>query len=304
MTMTAPSPGYVQSRVYMDTMVTIQVPDEQVPGLAERIERAFGWFQAVEQRCSRFDLDSELSRLCGQVGTPVEVSPLLYRAIEFAMAVAEASDGAFDPTIGGAMERRGFNRNYRTGAVTQGISVSSATYRDVELDQERRTVMLMRPLRLDLGAVAKGLAVDLAASELDGIESLLINAGGDVYVRGFSPERKPWRVGVKDPSQPDRLLAALPLTAGAVCTSGGYERPATAHNGHHIISPESGESPAGIASVTVVAPSAMVADALSTAVFVLGCEAGLAFAEAQGVDALIVDQHGRLFATDGMKGYL
>jgi thiamine biosynthesis lipoprotein len=288
----------------MDTVVTIQVPDGAVTDLPERFERAFGWFREVERRCSRFDPQSELRRLAGRTGSPVKVSPLLYRAIEFALAVATASDGAFDPTVGAVMERRGFNRNYRTGEIIASPACPEpASYHDVMLNSTSRTVTFLRPLQLDLGAVAKGLAVDLAAAELSGVESFLINAGGDILVRGLSPKGELWRVGVKDPLDPTRLLTVLTIGDGAVCTSGGYERQAGAGQ-HHIIAPASGVSPTDVASVTVVAQSAMVADALSTAAFVLGCEAGRAFASKQGVDALLVDQTGRLFTTEGFEGLL
>jgi thiamine biosynthesis lipoprotein len=294
--------GYVQTRVYMDTMVTIQAPDTRIPVLRDRVERAFGWFREVEQRCSRFDPGSELRQLCARAGRPVSVSPLLFRAIEFALAVAAASEGAFDPTIGDAMAAHGFNRNYLTGAIVPaGDASAGVNFRDVHVERHSRTVTISRPLQLDLGAVAKGLAIDLAAETMSGCPGFLINAGGDIRVHGHGPEGGAWRIGVKDPRQPPRLLTSVSMTEGAVCTSGGYERPAR-DGGHHILSPQTGASPAGVASVTVMAPTAMVADALSTAAFVLGVDAGLSFLRAQGVDGLLVDHTGRLWATDGMKG--
>ncbi len=120
-------------------------------------------------------------RLCAQVGVPVPVSPTLYEAVRFAVAVAEETGGAFDPTLGVAMESRGFNRNYRTGEVlpsrTEAVIPSAAenpsfsratraSYRDVHLDPARKTITLLRALTLDLGSIAKGFAVDLAAREL------------------------------------------------------------------------------------------------------------------------------------------
>lgn len=294
MTMTTEVQGYVQSRVYMDTIVTIQVSDPDA-ATAERVERAFGWFREVEQRCSRFEAASELRRLCARPAEAVELSPLLFRAIEFAVAVAETTDGAFDPTVGAVMARRGFNRSYRSGEESTA-SVTDASYRDVVLDAAGSTVTLLRPLLLDLGAVAKGLAIDLAAAELDGSSGFLINAGGDIRVHGMNPDGEGWRIGVKDPNQPARLIDVVELSDGAVCSSGGYERPA-AGGGHHIVSPLDGESPSSVAGVTVIAPNAMVADALSTAAFVLGLDDGVTFLEEYGVEGMIVTTRGLVVST-------
>jgi len=100
----------------MDTVVFIDIAGRLSPAVeGEAIDRAFGWFSAVESACSRFDAASELMRLCATVGTSVRVSPILFEAVRFAIAVARLSGGAFDPTVGALMEARGFNRNYRTG---------------------------------------------------------------------------------------------------------------------------------------------------------------------------------------------
>ena len=165
-------------------------------------------------------------QLIAQVGVAVPVSAILYEAVRFALAVAEESDGAFDPTVGYAMETRGFNREYRTGrtvktALEPGGSVS---YRDVRLDPERKTITLLRPLILDLGAVAKGLAIDLAARELQPFENFAIDAGGDLYLGGCNPDGEPWSVGIRHPRRDNELIDSLRVSIEAVCTSGDYER--------------------------------------------------------------------------------
>ena len=109
-------------------------------------------------------------------------------------------------------------------------------------------------------------------------------------------------MGIKHPQRPDQLIAAISLTDGAVCTSGDYERRTEA--GHHILEPGRREAASSFASVTVVAPSATLADALSTAAFVLGPQAAPSFLEAQGVQGLMVTREGRLTSTAGMARYL
>jgi thiamine biosynthesis lipoprotein len=280
----------------MGTVVTIDVRSE---GAGDAVERALGWFHHVETCCSRFDEDSELMRLSGRVGVPVAVSDVLFEAVRFALRVAEASGGAFDPTVGAAMLHRGFDREHRSGRRVRptqadaGMSGSEArppaSYRDVLLDETRRTIELRRPLVLDLGAVAKGLAVDLAARELVSFRDFVVSAGGDLFAGGLNPEGQPWTVGIRHPRRPGELIASVRVSNRAVCTSGDYERPAPEGiPGHHILDPHLGVSPTEAASATVVAPTAMMADALATAAFVLGPLEGISFLRRMDAEGLIV----------------
>src|SRR6202035_286313 len=212
----------------------------------ETVESAFEWFRRIEESCTRFEARSELRQLTAQVGIAVPVSAILYEAVQFALAVAEESSGAFDPTVGHAMETRGFNQEYRTGqTIRSDIEPSgSGSYRDVRLDPSRKTITLLRPLILDLGAVAKGLAIDLAARELQPFENFAIDAGGDLYLAGCNSDGEPWSVGVRHPRRDHELIDSLRVSNRAVCTSGDYERrTATEGNSHHILDPRSGVSP-------------------------------------------------------------
>ena len=288
---------YVHTIAPMGTVVTIQVvghgeDEARRVERAECVARAAAWFHSIEKCCSRFDSESELRQLTDRVGAPVLVSPMLYEAIRFALTVAEESAGAFDPTVGQRMEARGFDRNYQTGqVVSSGIASSfldGVSWRDVLLDAEARTVTLLKPLVLDLGAVAKGLAVDVAARELAPFENFAVDAGGDLYLGGHNVDGEPWSVGIRHPRE-NSLIETLHVSNTAVCTSGDYERKsATDERVHHIMDARTGESAAALASVTVVAPSAMVADALATAAFALGPADGLRFLERQGVRGLMV----------------
>ena len=292
--------------IVMDTTVTLRAatvaPAAEFAALAER---AFAWFHTVERHCSRFDPGSEVMHLTRHAGEAVTVSPLLFQAVQFALTVAELSDGAFDPTVGRTLEGLGFNRHNVTGAlVSTALPDDGAppSYADVILDDARRTITLVRPLILDLGAVAKGLAIDLAARELAPLGNFSIDAGGDIYVAGRNEAGTAWRIGVRHPRQPEAVTAVLHVSDLAVCTSGDYERP-TATRGHHIVNPRSGQSPHDIASVTVVAPNAMLADALSTAVFVMGPQRGLQLLEDQGLDGLLLSTTLDRWMTPGMGRY-
>jgi thiamine biosynthesis lipoprotein len=282
-----------RSTIAMDTFVTVHAAPSAPHGDLDRaMTRALAWFGRVERTCSRFDLASELVRLCRQPGAPVRVSDLLFEAVAFAVEVAKLTRGAFDPTVGGAQRARGFDRHYATQR-TIAVASSATTYRDVQVNRERRTVTLRRPLLLDLGAVAKGLAIDLAARELAHLERFAVEAGGDIFAGGRGATRRPWRIGISSPER-DGILGTLSVWNQAVCTSGGAERPA-ADGGHHLLDPRSGGSPAGFTSVTVIAPTALAADALSTAAFVLGPQHGprlLADQDVPGVTVTTGDRAG------------
>ncbi len=267
----------------MGTLVTVQAPS----GSETTIDAALDWFRRVEECCTRFDPRSELLQLTRQIGAAVSASPILYQAVQFALAVAEQTAGAFDPTVGFPMEKHGFNREYSTRQVVRtGIDAGgpdgAATYRDVYLDPDKRTITLVRPLVLDLGAIAKGMAIDLAARQLAEFEGFAVDAGGDLYLGGCNPEGELWSTGIRHPRQLDTLIDAVRVSNQAVCTSGDYER------GSHILNPQTGEPADAVASVTVIGPTAMMADALATAAFVTGPDEGIRLLESQGLEGLIV----------------
>ena len=215
------------------------------------------------------------------------------------------------------METRGFNREYRTGQRIQTdlepdsrrtLSGPPISYRDVRLNPGQKTITLVRPLIFDLGAVAKGLAIDMAARELNALDNFAIDAGGDLYVAGCNPDGAPWSIGIRHPRRLDQLSETLHLSNLAVCTSGDYERRSSpgdddvhdVDGGHHILDPRTGSSADAVASVTVVAPTAMAADALATAAFVLGPAAGIRLLERQGVNGLMISPTLERYSTRDM----
>ena len=237
----------------MGTIVTIEV---LCPKADAAIDRAFAWFHEIESRCSRFNPAIELMRLVAQPGVSVSVSPILFEAVRFSLIAAEETEGAFDPT-------------------------TSGRYRDIAVDPKKNTITLNRPLTLDLGAVAKGLAVDAAARELEELQDFAIDAGGDLYLGGLNPQGEPWTVGIRHPRRDREVIHTLCASGQAVCTSGDYER------GQHIQDPRTGAPARSVASATVIAPSAMLADALATAAFVLGPDEGIGLLDRMGVEGLI-----------------
>jgi FAD:protein FMN transferase len=286
--------------IAMDTVVHVEVASaEPAVTVDAAMQRALHWFSLVEPTCSRFEPASEVSQLLTRVGQPVVISPILFEAVRFALALARQTDGAFDPTIGRLLEAGGFDRNYLTGERVHSPVAADrpVSYRDVRLDAGRRTITLRRPLLLDLGAVAKGLAIDLAARELSAFDSFCVDAGGDLFVRGRNANQESWRIGVRDPRDRERIAYVLEVVDQAVCSSGDYERRTVDGLEHHLVDPRSGRAAQTLASVTIVAPTALAADGLATAVFILGPERGARLLEAEGVDGVLIEPTGELRTT-------
>jgi thiamine biosynthesis lipoprotein len=305
---------HARTIVAMGTLVTVRVVGADEPSLVDKdmreardraVERALAWFHDIEASCSRFDPKSELMQLSRRIGDAVPVGAALFEALQFALAVAEETGGAFDPTVGAAMEARGFNREHRTlEVVHSGVAdAGCVSYRDVRLDPGRNTVTLLRPLVLDLGAVAKGLAVDMAARELDAFPDYAVNAGGDLYLAGSNEAGEPWRVGIRHPREDNAIIDAVRVSDMAVCTSGDYERRAPDASAH-ILNPRTREPAGEVVSATVVARTAMLADAAATAAFVLGPAAGLELFDRLGVNGLVITSTLERFATRGMPSEL
>lgn len=229
-----------------------------------------------ERTFSRFRPESELSRLNRAAGAPVAVPPLLFQAIALAMAANAWTGGLFDPTTLDALVALGYDRTFSEVAPVSDRAPGVASVPGmvgIELDPERGTVCLPAGVRLDLGGVAKGLYADEVARRLAAWPGGVVSAAGDLAAWGRPPDGNRWRVGVENPADPERDVAALAVCAGGVATSGTSRRSwrRGAHRVHHLIDPRTGRPAAsGLATVSVVAGSAAQAEIVATALFVGG----------------------------------
>ncbi|WP_246303075.1 FAD:protein FMN transferase [Paenibacillus plantarum] len=260
----------------MDTVIEIKVVTSlSLPKVEPLIEQAFAAFRNVELACSRFTSDSELMKASQQIRTHVQISSWLFQPLKFALEMAEWTQGIFDPTIGKTMEAYGFNRHYLTGETNSNVAADNATFRDIVLRDHDRTMYLHKPLLIDLGAVAKGFAIDLASQILSNFPGFIINAGGDLYAGGVDETGHAWRIGIQHPAYKDHIIDTIEVSNEAVCTSGGYERKSKVREDiHHIIIPKSKQSPHELISCSIVAPYAMMADVFSTVVYLYGLDQG------------------------------
>jgi len=149
--------------------------------------------------------------------------------------------------------------------------------------------------------VAKGLAIDMAARELQPLRHFAIDAGGDLYLAGRNARGEAWSVGIRHPRKDREVIEMFQVSDAAVCTSGDYER--RSGDDHHILDPRESDAASAVASATVIAPAAMVADALATAAFVLGPVDGIAFLESQNVDGMILTPTLDRRVTRGISSY-
>lgn len=276
---------------------------------------AWAEIDRVEALISSWRPDSQTTRINEAAGRePVVVSQELFDLVRRSLSVAKLTGGAFDPTFGGVGRLWDFGR--REGGRTRARlpdpeelreALELVDWRRVELDPARRSVYLPKEgMRLGFGAIGKGYAANRAVWVLEehGIESGVVSAGGDLVAFGRRENGEPWTVGLADPRRPGELLGRLVLTDTAVVTSGDYERfvEIDGERYAHILDPRTGWPVRGVGSVTVVCPDGELADALATAVFVLGPDEGLRLIDRlRGIEALVIDHEGRLHASENFR---
>lgn len=270
-------------------------------------KQVFQKFDSIEQDMSRYIADSELS-LVNQTAAKqsVLVSASLFEVLSAAMNISRLSEGAFDITFASV----GYLYDYRQklqpseSAIQSGIH--SVNYRYVHLDPKYKSVSFeVEGVMLDLGGIAKGYAVDQGIGVLQdhAIKNAHLSAGGDMRLLG-DKMGKPWIIGIRNPRVEGKQSLIMPLSDTAISTSGDYERffiNDTGERIHHILSPKTGKPVKGLQSVSVLAADATTSDGLSTAIFVLGLEKGLALVNRlNGIDAVLIDEQGKVHYSEGL----
>jgi thiamine biosynthesis lipoprotein len=291
----------------MGTRITVELFHDD-PAVARRgVDAVLAEMRRVDNDMSPWIETSELSRLNREAATqPVTVSDELFKLVRTSLHFSELTHGAFDITFASV----GFLYDYRKGVRPNDAQRQQATelinYHNLLLDEKRHTIAYSKPgVRIDLGGIAKGHAVDRCIALLQGmdIKQALVTAGGDSRMIGDRWGGRPWNIGVRDPRDQKKLVAVIPLENVAVSTSGDYQRyfDEGGVRYHHIINPKSGDSARGMHSATIIGPDATTTDALSTSVFILGVDEGLALVNhLPDIDAILVDAQGQLHYSDGL----
>lgn len=290
----------------MGTEVRIVLYAPDAAAASGAAQAAFGRIAILDEALSDYRDSSELIRVSRQSGGgPIEVSEDLFRVLRAAQRIARDSDGAFDVTVGPLSVLWRHARRVREMPDAASVAAARALVgRDkLELDEQRHTVRLTTPgMQLDLGGIAKGFAADEAAAVLTrcGIGAALVAAGGDIVATGPPPGRDGWRVAVASIEDAGRPAGYIILRDAGVSTSGDAEQFVVLGGVRysHVFDPRTGAALTGRRSATVVARDGMTADALDTAVAVMGAVKGLALVESTpGAGALVVEETGGVSRT-------
>ncbi|WP_416885190.1 FAD:protein FMN transferase [Marinospirillum sp.] len=293
-------PTRLQGQIF-GTFWLVTLPEAVAEREARRLDQGIREvLQRVDQQMSTYRADSELMQLNQHpVGEWLEVSEALFYVLEKGQEVAQASGGAFDMTMGGLVNLWSFGPEARPEEVPAADLLEArrieAGYQQLELDAATQRVRRLSDHFVDLSGIAKGFGVDEVARWLaqQGYSNYLINIGGDLIVAGQRTPERLWTIGVEVPQFDLQQIAQhiLPLSDISVATSGDYRNyfEADGRRLSHTISPFTGwPINHNLASVTVLHPENMLADAWATAIMVLGAEAGWRLAEQEGLEALLI----------------
>lgn len=291
----------------MGTSVRVELwHDDRASGLAAAVA-VIEEMHRIDRTMSPYKEDSELSRINREAGErPVAISPEMFRLLHRSLAFSRMSDGAFDITFASVGHLYDYRERRKPSDAELERTLPALNYRHIELNEKRQTIRFADPhVRIDLGGIAKGHAVDNSVHLLKthGVREAMVSAGGDSRVLGTKRGR-PWIVGVRDPRKEGAMVAMIPLIDAAISTSGDYERyfDADGVRHHHILNPTTGRSAEGIRSVTIIGPDATTTEGLSKTVFIKGVQAGLRLINTlPGIDAVIVDDVGRLHYSAGLQ---
>ncbi|HWL95638.1 MAG TPA: FAD:protein FMN transferase [Phycisphaerae bacterium] len=294
------------SRPLMGTEISVQLwHDDAAKGQAA-VEAVFSEMERINQLMSTYIEDSRISLINREAADrAVPAGKELYGLIVRSLDMSVLTHGAFDITFDSIGQHYDFRERMRPDAATIEEKLDLIDYRLVVTVSSDKSIRFLRPgVRINLGGIAKGYAVERGAGILRelGIRHAIVTAGGDSRLVG-DRRGQPWMVGVRDPRKDGEVAIRLPLENEAISTSGDYERyfEEDGKRYHHILQPATGEPASGVHSATIVGPDAVITDALSTSVFIMGVDRGLRLlATLPDYEGIVIDADGQLFYSDGL----
>ncbi|WP_416306184.1 FAD:protein FMN transferase [Neptunicella sp. SCSIO 80796] len=297
---------FKQTEGIMGTNIQVEIWADSAELGKQAVQSVMDEMRRIDELMSPYKASSELSLINRQAGLhPIKISAEMFEVIETAQNVSDRTDGAFDITFASV----GFLYDYRQHSKPDEQQIEqlldAINFHHIRLDKQQLSIHFNHPdVKIDLGGIAKGYAVDNALEKLRalGIEHALVTAGGDTGLLG-DRRGKPWIVGIRDPRHRDREAVVLPLENMALSTSGDYERyfEQDGERYHHILSPKSGKSSHEVQSVSILGAQSILTDGLSTAVFVLGVKAGIELLNRiPGYEGIIMDNQRKLHYSAGL----
>jgi len=291
----------------MGTEISVQLWHESAEDGLALVEDAFDEITRIEELMSTYIESSQISEINRAAGeAPVAADEELIQLILRSLDISMLTRGAFDITYDSVGQYYDFRERQRPDAETIEEELKRIDYRLVEVDRLAGTVKFLAPgVRINLGGIAKGYAVERAVSLLRsrGIRHGIVTAGGDSRLLG-DRLGQPFMVGIRDPRKDDEVALTIPLEDEAISTSGDYERyfEEDGQRYHHIIEPTTGQPAGDVRSTTIIGPDAVLTDALSTSVFVMGVDQGLRLiATLPDYEGIVIDAVGQMFYSDGLQ---
>lgn len=300
---------FVFEEIHLGTPIVLQLVADEESVASFLAKQAFAECARIESAYSRFLENNELSRLNAELGKWTAVNEELFRLLEFGNRLKVKTGGAFDLSVKALLEGWGYDKNYslKENDSVPGGGASKVGHFDLD-DSEGFRVCLSAPI--ELGGLGKGYAIDRMVSIFSadgGVHGFCINAGGDLFVQGSTENGEPWRILFEHPQDVAKAIGELSLYGPLALASSSPSRrhwKSGEKSRHHLVDPRTGEPADQMLSVYVQAPAALLADAYSTALFVLGFEAARALVPTLPVQAMLVGPHGELWRSERFKGEL
>ncbi len=291
----------------MGTEVSVYLWHDDASEGARLVDAVFVEAARIDALMSTYKDDSPISEINRHAADgPVFADVELFQLIQRALDISVLTRGAFDITFDSVGQHYDFRERKRPDAATLQRERERIDYRLVELDDVSSTVHFVKPgVRVNLGGIAKGYVVERCIDllRLNGVSNAIVTAGGDSRLLGDRRGR-PFVIGIRDPRSEGNVVISLPLEDEAVSTSGDYERyfDEDGTRYHHIIRPSTGTPASGVQSATVIGPDAVMTDALSTSVFVMGVDLGLKLiAGLPDYEGVVIDAAGDVYYSDGLE---
>lgn len=293
---------YSETKMLMGTIVQIDVcrDDQNASKIKSAYDGVWRRMEDISSRMNVFDEHSDVAKINNSNLKPVSIGADTYRVLKDSIYFARTTKGAFDITVWPLIKLWRESEEDNILPSRQQIKTARAAvgFENIQLLADNHVKLLNGETKVDLGAIAKGYAIDEAARIFreHGIRNFFIDAGGDIYVGGRNCIDELWHIGIRDPRDKSRILDVVAVTDSAVATSGNYEQYYEIQNEQwsHIINPVTGYPQKGVISTTVIAPKAIQADALATALCVLGGDVGTKYIDTlkEPYASLIIIRHG------------
>jgi thiamine biosynthesis lipoprotein len=303
---TATADWHREEAPVMGTLITVELWHEDALRAKALAATVLDEMHRIDRLMSTYKPESELSRVNERAARePVKVSRELLGLVMHALSFSQLTGGAFDITYASAGKYYNYREGIRPTAAQLEKALPAIDYRHVRLHTVNSTIAFDHPgVRIDLGGIAKGYAVDRAIEILReaGVLNALVSAGGDTRVIGERWGRA-WKVGIRDPRNRDGVVTMIPLRDLAISTSGDYERffEKDGVRYHHILNPSTGKSTGAVHSASIIGSNATTTDALSTSIFVMGVTKGLQLINSlPDTEAVIIDNQGNMHYSAGL----